>query len=91
MNDNIEYRIDPRPDHAAFAMLWRAAWGHDWNGDLDRILDRSLGHLGAYDSETLIGFVNVAWDGGAHASSSTPACTPATAATGSAQPCSAMR
>ncbi len=67
MNDNIDYRIDPYPDHAAFAILWQAAWGHEWSGDLDRILSRSLGHVCAYDGDTLVGYVNIASDGGAHA------------------------
>ena len=67
MNDNIDYRTDQRPDLADFVLLWRAAWGHDWSGDLDGILDRSLGHLCAYDGETLVGYVNIAWDGGSHA------------------------
>src|SRR5690606_29650973 len=67
MNDNIDYRTDQRPDHADFALLWRAAWGHDWNGDLDRILERSLGYICAYEGNTLVGYINIAWDGGVHA------------------------
>src|SRR5690606_29883241 len=31
------------------------------------ILSRSLGHIGAYEQDRLVGFVNIAWDGGAHA------------------------
>ncbi len=31
------------------------------------ILERSLGYLGAFEAERLIGFVNVATDGGLHA------------------------
>lgn len=31
------------------------------------ILLRSLAHVVAYDASRLVGFVNVAWDGGAHA------------------------
>ena len=67
MNDNVEFRTDPRPPEHVFTPLWRDAWGSDWTGDLDRILDRSLVHVGAYEGETLIGYVNVAWDGGVHA------------------------
>lgn len=67
MNDNVEFRTDPRPPEHVFAPLWRDAWGTPWTGDLDRILDRSLVHVGAYEGETLIGYVNVAWDGGGHA------------------------
>jgi len=67
MNDNVEFRTDPRPPEHVFAPLMRDAWGADWTGDLDSILDRSLVHVGAYEGETLIGYVNVAWDGGVHA------------------------
>jgi GNAT superfamily N-acetyltransferase len=67
MNDNVEFRIDPRPPEHAFAPLWRAAWGSEWKGNLEAILERSLVHVGAFEGEKLVGYVNVAWDGGAHA------------------------
>ncbi len=35
--------------------------------DFRPVLCRSLAHVGAYRDERLIGFVNVAWDGGIHA------------------------
>jgi ribosomal protein S18 acetylase RimI-like enzyme len=47
--------------------MWRAAWGADWQGDLGAILARSLVHAGAFDGDRLVGYVNVAWDGGQHA------------------------
>ena len=31
------------------------------------MLPRSLAHLGAFEGQRLVGFVNVAWDGGVHA------------------------
>ncbi len=67
MNDNVEITVDPGPSEAHFAALWLAAWGEEWTGDLARILERSLAHLGAYDEDTLVGYINIAWDGGAHA------------------------
>ncbi len=36
----------------------------DWETQLDQ---HSLGWVCAYDGEELVGFVNVAWDGGVHA------------------------
>ncbi|MEQ8702076.1 MAG: GNAT family N-acetyltransferase [Bauldia litoralis] len=48
--------------------LFRAAWKAEPTVDFASILSRSLVHLGAYDGDTLAGFVNVAWDGGQHAS-----------------------
>jgi GNAT superfamily N-acetyltransferase len=37
---------------------------HDWRAQLER---HSLGWVCAFDDATLVGFVNVAWDGGVHA------------------------
>ena len=34
---------------------------------MQHVLSRSLAHVGAYDATRLVGFVNVAWDGGVHA------------------------
>lgn len=60
----IEIRLDPRPGEAAFSALWRPSWGSegrppDWAF--------SLVHLGAYQGDLLVGYVNVATDGGVHA------------------------
>lgn len=63
----IEIRVDPHPSGDALRAHWRAAWGEDPVRDFGAILARSLCHLGAYDGDRLIGFVNVAWDGGIHA------------------------
>lgn len=63
----IAYRLDPFPSEEELNPLWRAAWGSDWSGDLAFILTRSLVHAGAYEGGRLIGYVNVAWDGGVHA------------------------
>jgi ribosomal protein S18 acetylase RimI-like enzyme len=49
--------------------LHAEAFGHavlddDWQAQLER---HSLGWVSARDGEALVGFVNVAWDGGVHA------------------------
>lgn len=44
-----------------------ASWGGPQTRDWNPVLERSLGWVGATDHDRLIGFVNVAWDGGAHA------------------------
>ncbi|HEU0116094.1 MAG TPA: GNAT family N-acetyltransferase [Thermomicrobiales bacterium] len=44
-----------------------AAWTHVGDQDWRPILRRSLGWVGAVDDDRLVGFVNVAWDGGVHA------------------------
>ena len=62
-----DYRIDPFPNDEALDQLWRRAWNAPPAKPMQPILQRSLGHVGAYDADTLIGFVNIAWDGGVHA------------------------
>ena len=63
----IEVRVDPHPSSESLNALLRAAWGDAPARDYDTILSRSLCHIGAFDGDRLIGFVNVAWDGGIHA------------------------
>jgi GNAT superfamily N-acetyltransferase len=60
-------RTDPFPSNEEIQSLWTACWGSPPSGDYSAILRRSLCHVGAYDGPRLIGFVNVAWDGGIHA------------------------
>lgn len=47
--------------------LRAASWGGRQPRDWEPVLARSLGWVCARDGERLVGFVNVAWDGGAHA------------------------
>ncbi|MBY5841472.1 GNAT family N-acetyltransferase [Rhizobium leguminosarum] len=62
-----EIRIDPFPSAAELNALFSAAWSSPHNRDFAPILSRSLAHIGAYQDERLVGFINVAWDGGIHA------------------------
>jgi GNAT superfamily N-acetyltransferase len=63
----IEIVSDPFPGDDAMQALWLTAWGGDGSRSFQPLLQRSLAHVGAYDGATLVGFVNVAWDGGVHA------------------------
>ena len=59
---------DPFPN-AAVNALHGEAFGHsvvadDWVGQVEA---HSLGWVCAWDGDQLVGFVNVAWDGGVHA------------------------
>jgi GNAT superfamily N-acetyltransferase len=63
----VTYRIDPFPLDARLGALWRAAWSAEPPESFAPVLSRSLAHLGAYVGERLVGFVNVATDGGLHA------------------------
>jgi GNAT superfamily N-acetyltransferase len=59
----VAIRIDPFPTAAEVAPIG-ALWSED---ELARILERSLCHACAYSGDRLVGYVNVAWDGGVHA------------------------
>lgn len=63
----VAIRVDPFPGADDFGALWQAAWGAPWTGDTGAIWARSLAHLGAYDGERLVGYLNLSWDGGTHA------------------------
>lgn len=63
----IEFRTDPYPDNEALNTLWAEAWNEPASRDFAPTLSKSLAHIGAFAGERLVGFVNVAWDGGIHA------------------------
>lgn len=63
----IRIAVDPFPADAALDALWRASWGSGAGDYCRKVLPRSLAHIGAYNGDRLVGFVNVAWDGGIHA------------------------
>lgn len=64
----IDIRSDPYPSPVELKALWQIIWGHAGLSDFSVIYSRSIVHVGAYAHDTLVGFVNVAWDGGEHAS-----------------------
>lgn len=63
----ITIKIDPYPSDVALRELWLSAWGDGGPASWQGILARSLVHVGAYDGARLVGYANVAWDGGVHA------------------------
>lgn len=67
MSARIDIRKNPYPEVAEFSGVWEAAWDAPFEGDANAIWNRSLAHFGAYEGERLVGYVNLAWDGGVHA------------------------
>jgi GNAT superfamily N-acetyltransferase len=63
---SIVYRVNPQitPQELdeLFAVSWCGYQPRDWTA----VLKRSLHFVCAYRGPTLIGFVNIAWDGGVH-------------------------
>lgn len=63
----ITFQISPAVDQIAMNTLFAAAWEGHQERDFAPVLSRSLAYICAYEQERLVGFVNVAWDGGVHA------------------------
>ncbi|MES0885297.1 GNAT family N-acetyltransferase [Roseibium sp. SCP14] len=63
----VTLRVDPFPSSNELDALWLEAWGERAGRNFSQIPSRSLAHIGAYENDQLVGFVNVAWDGGIHA------------------------
>jgi GNAT superfamily N-acetyltransferase len=61
----IDYRQRPVVDHEELQQLFEAAWGAR-KADFRPVLLRSFTWVAAYAGSALVGFVNVAWDGGVH-------------------------
>src|SRR5829696_8974739 len=60
----VNYRASPSVTNAELNALFAVAWQeHTWR-DFDPVLSRSLTFFCAYYEERLVGFVNLAWDGG---------------------------
>ena len=64
----IAIEAGSRPADAELREFWHTAWGDPGPADFGAVLSRSLAYLCARDGERLVGFVNIAWDGGTHAS-----------------------
>ena len=64
---NIIYLISPPVSNAELNALFAAAWPQHVARDFAPVLAHSLAYVCAYQGATLVGFVNVAWDGGIHA------------------------
>jgi GNAT superfamily N-acetyltransferase len=63
----ILYRLSPAVGNDELNVLFSASWPqHSWR-DFQPVLNRSLTYICAYEGERLVGFVNLAWDGGIHA------------------------
>lgn len=67
----ITYKIKPDLSDLEIKPLFKAAWPDEDETSYEGVLRRSLSYVCAYDPDRaeghLIGFVNVAWDGGVHA------------------------
>jgi predicted N-acetyltransferase YhbS len=63
----IVFRSQPYLTDAQLEALYWDAWGGVPAAPHSRVLERSLAWVAAFQGDELVGFVNLAWDGGAHA------------------------
>jgi ribosomal protein S18 acetylase RimI-like enzyme len=64
--DPIDLRVQPDLSDAALNELFGAAWDGHSPRSFQPVLARSLTWIAAFAGSRLVGFVNVAWDGGVH-------------------------
>jgi GNAT superfamily N-acetyltransferase len=65
---DVEYKLSPQVTNEEMNALFADTWpGPHKYWDFAPVLQCSLGYVCAYHNDQLIGFANVAWDGGAHA------------------------
>jgi GNAT superfamily N-acetyltransferase len=62
----IYYRVCDGLSDEALNGLYEECWPDHRTQSYRPILDRSLLYVSAYHNDVLVGFVNVAWDGGEH-------------------------
>ncbi len=65
MNE-IEYMIEPDVSDRSLNLLFESAWENYSERRFGAVLERSLTYVCAFDGSLLVGFLNVAWDGGVH-------------------------
>jgi peptidoglycan/xylan/chitin deacetylase (PgdA/CDA1 family)/GNAT superfamily N-acetyltransferase len=63
----IRYDVWPNVSDDALNELFAAAWKDGFRRAFAPVHERSLVYLCAFEDERLIGYVNIAWDGGIHA------------------------
>lgn len=64
--EGITFQIDPYLTDRALNNLFAKAWENHGERSFQPVLARSLTYIAAFAEAQLVGFVNVAWDGGGH-------------------------
>jgi len=64
--DEIEYKIEPELSDREINDLFASAWANHAEREFGQVLAQSLTYVCAFYGARLVGFVNVAWDGGIH-------------------------
>lgn len=64
---SVTYATNPPLHDSTLNALFRRSWPHHAEHAFGPVLERSAAFIAAFDGSRLVGFVNVATDGGAHA------------------------
>lgn len=64
--NRIECKIQPEVSDESLNALFAEAWENHVSRKFGPILSRSLTYICTFEGSLLVGFVNVAWDGGIH-------------------------
>lgn len=62
----ITYLVNPKLSDADLNHLFASAWQNYKPSSFQKKLQHSLSYIAAYSETQLVGFVNIAWDGGSH-------------------------
>ena len=62
----IQYKIRPQLPDRDLNDLFASSWDSHAEREFGPLLAHSLTYVAAFDGSRLVGFVNVAWDGGVH-------------------------
>ena len=62
----LEFHVSPPVSNDALNQLFATAWTNHTAANFAAVLSHSLLYVCAYADGRLVGFVNVAWDGGIH-------------------------
>jgi GNAT superfamily N-acetyltransferase len=63
----VRFRVSPPISNRDLNWLYSRSWPHHTTFDFSPVLKRSLGWVGGFEREELVGFVYLAWDGAQHA------------------------
>jgi len=77
MNNDVRVVERPELSDAELNRLFSASWPSHVERPFAAVLECSLTYFGAYEDSTLVGFLNVAWNGGDHAFLLDPTVLPA--------------
>ena len=64
---DISYQTNPPVANDVLTGLFQLSWPDHTSWDFVQVLRHSLAYVCAFHQTRLVGFVNIAWDGGLHA------------------------